>query len=126
MVRLLLGYIFLGGMAVAGCTDPANQKNVEPRTLSPQPSQENRLPGQYLVTLKEGGGAETLTEVFKQYGIKSIQDLSKGRYLITLERDPGFETLVKQALTASDIDAVQPNYIYRKMPLLQDDPQRPR
>jgi len=126
MVRLLLGYLFLCGIAIAGCTDSANEINVEPRTLSPQPAQENRLPGQYLVTLKEGGSAETLTEVFKQYGIKSIQDLSRGRYLITLEQDPGPEALVKQALTASDIAAVQPNYIYRKMPLLQDAPQWPR
>jgi hypothetical protein len=126
MLRLLLGYIFLGSMAVAGCTDSANQKNVEPRILSPQPAQENRLPGQYLVTLKEGGDAETLNEVFKHYGIKSIQDLSRGRYLITLEQDPGPEEITKLAATSSDIEDVQPNYIYRKMPQLKDVPQRPR
>jgi len=121
--RLLLGYLFLCGLAVAGCTDSANQKNVEPRILTPQSASENRAPGQYIVTLKEGGNSETLTEVFKQYGIKSIKDLSKRRYLITLEQDPGPEALTKQAATSSDIEDVQPNYIYRTMPPAQDKPQ---
>ena len=123
MGRLLLGYIFLVAMVVAGCTDSANQKNVEPRILTPQPTSENRMPGQYLVTLKEGASTETLTEVFKQYGIKSIQDLSRNRHLITLEKDPGPEVNSKQAATASDIQDVQPNYIYRTMPPVQDKPQ---
>jgi hypothetical protein len=111
---------------VSGCTDAANQKNVEPRTLATQPATENRLPGQYIVTLKESGSSETLTEVFKQYGIKSIQDLSRGRYLITLEQDPGPEEMANQAATASDIEQVQPNFIYRTMPPIQDSPQRAR
>ena len=123
MRRLLLGYLFLVAIVVAGCTDSANQKNVEPRILTPQPAAENRAPGQYIVTLKEGGNSETLTEVFKQYGIKSIKDLSRNRYLITLEQDPSPEAIAKQAATASDIEAVQPNYIYRTMPPAQDKPQ---
>jgi len=124
MVRILLGFIFLCGMIAAGCTDSANQKNVEPRILTPQPASENRMPGQYLVTLKEGASTETLTEVFNQYGIKSIKDLSRNRYLITLEQDPSPEAIAKQAATASDIiEDVQPNYIYRTMPPSQDKPQ---
>jgi len=124
--RLLLGYLFLCGLAVAGCTDAANQKNMEPRILSPEPVKDNRLVGQYIVTLKEGRSSETLTEVFQQYGIKSIQDLSRGLYLIILEQDPGPEALAKQAATSSDIEDVQPNYIYKTMPLLHDDIQRTR
>jgi len=126
MGHLLLVYIFLCSMMVFGCTDSANQKNMEPRILSPQPAKENRLVGQYIVTLKESGSSETLTEVFQQYGIKSIQELSRGLYLIILEQDPGPEALAKQAATSSDIEDVQPNYIYRTMPLLQHDTQRPR
>jgi len=123
MVRILLGYLFLCGMAVAGCTDAANQKNVEPRTIKTQPATENRVPGQYIVTLKESGRSETLIEVFKQYGIKSIQDLSRGRYLITLEQDPGPEAVASQAANASDIEQVQANYLYRTMPPSDDKSQ---
>ena len=122
MGRLLLGYIFLVAIVVAGCTDSANQKNVEPRILTPQPASENRMPGQYLVTLKEGRSSETLIEVFKQYGIKSIQNLSNGRYLITLDQDPGPEAIAKQTENSSEIEDVQPNYIYRTMPPAQEKP----
>jgi len=123
MMRILISCIFLTGISVVGCTDSANQKNVEPRTITTQSATENRVSGQYLVTLKEGGSAETLTEVFKQYGIISIQDLSRGRYLITLEQDPGPEAIVSQAATASDIEQVQPNYLYRTMPPSHDKSQ---
>jgi len=122
MGRLLFGYIFLVAIVVAGCTDSANQKNVEPRILTPQPASENRMPGQYLVTLKEGRSSETLIEVFKQYGIKSIQNLSNGRYLITLDQDPGPEAIAKQTANSSEIEDVQPNYIYRTMPPAQEKP----
>ena len=118
--------MILCGLMAMGCSEPANQKSVEPRTLATQPVTENRLSGQYIVTLKEGTSAEILNEVFKQYGIKSIQDLSRGRYLITLEQDPGPEALANQAATVSDIEEVQPNYIYRTMPPTQDSPQRAR
>ena len=111
---------------MAGCTDSANQKNLEPRTITPQPATENRVPGQYIVTLKEGGSTETLNEVFDEYGIQSIKDLSKGRYLITLEKDPGPESITKQAATSSEIEHVQPNYIYRTMQPGQESPQRMR
>ena len=122
MGRLRLGYLFLVATVVAGCTDSANQKNVEPRILTPQPTSENRMPGQYLVTLKEGASTETLTEVFKQYGIKSIQDLSRNRYLTTLDQDPGVEEMSKQTANSSEIEDVQPNYIYRTMPPAQEKP----
>ena len=122
MLRLLLGYLFLCGLALAGCTDAANQKNMEPRILSPQPVKDNRLVGQYIVTLKEGRSSETLTEVFKQFGIKSIKDLSRGRYLITLDQDPGPEEMTKQTANSSEIEDVQPNYIYRTMPPAQEKP----
>jgi hypothetical protein len=110
-------------MLVAGCTDAANQKNVEPGILTPQPATENRLPGQYIVTLKEGVSPETLTKVFNKYGIKSTKDLSRGRYLVNLVQDPGPEAIAKQAATSSDIEEVQPNYIYRTMPPAHDKPQ---
>ena len=126
MIRILFSCIFLCGMAVAGCTDSTNQKNLEPRTITTQPATENRVPGQYLVTLKEGGSSETLTEVFNQYGIKSIKSLAKDRYLITLEQDPGPEEIAKQAATSSEIESAQPNYIYRTMQPAPENLQRIR
>ena len=118
-MRTLLSCLLLGSIALIGCTESTNQKNIEPRTLTPKPVSENQLPGQYIVTLKEGANSETLTSVFQQYGIKSIQDLSKGRYLIKLEQDPGQDTITKQAAASSKIEAVQPNYTYQAVPQTQ-------
>lgn len=116
----LLSCIFLCGLLVAGCTDSTNQKNMEPRTITTQPAMKNRVPGQYIVILKEGGSSETLTEVFIQYGIQSIKDLSRDRYVITLEQDPGPEEISKKAATSTEIEYVQPNYIYRTMQPAQE------
>ena len=123
MIRLLLGYIFVSSIIAAGCTESANQKNVEPRIFTQQPASENRIPGQYIVTLKDGVSSETVTEVFNKYGIKSIQDLSRSRYLITLEQDPGVEEMSNQAASSSGIESAQPNYLYREMQPSQKKPQ---
>jgi len=123
MQHIRPGVIILCGLMVVGCSDPANQKNVEPRTLATQPATENRVPGQYIVTLKAGASSEILTELFNQYGIKSIQNLARGQYLISLERDPGPEEIAKQASSVAEIEAVQPNYLYRTMPPAHDKPQ---
>ena len=108
---------------VASCSDSANQKSEELRTIKTRPATENRVPGQYIVTLKEGISIELLQEVFAEFGVKSVKDISKGRYLITLEKDPGPEVITKQAATSSEIEYAQPNYIYRTMQPAQESPQ---
>ena len=118
-MRTLISCFLLASIFVVSCTDSTNQKNPEPRILSPQTTNENRLGGQYIVTLKKGANSETLTSVFQQYGIKSIQEFSKGRYLIILEHDPGLDTIIKQAAASSEIDTVQPNYTYQAIPQTQ-------
>ena len=126
MLRLLFICFFLGSVLTTGCSEPANHKSQSTESMQMQPVNGNRMPGQYLVTLKEEGDTEILYEAFAAYGVKSINDLSMGRYLITLDKDPGPEEITKEAATNTDIKHVQPNYIYRTMPQLQDDPQRPR
>ena len=91
MMRLILGYVLLFSMAAAGCTDSANQKSVQPRIVTQQPASENRIPGQYIVTLRNSANSEVLTEVFNEFGISAIKDLSRNRYLLILEQDPGME-----------------------------------
>ena len=120
MLHILLGCLFLVSIGLVGCVDATNQKNLEPKAVPAQAATDNRVVGQYIVTMKEGRDSETLTEVFQQYGIKSIKDLSQGRYVITLEQDPGPEEISKQAASSSEIDHVQPNYIYRTMEPVQE------
>ena len=120
-MRRLVSCLLFFGLIGLGCTESTNQKNFEPRTLTPQPTSENHLPGQYIVTLQEGASSKVLTAVFNQYDIKSIKDLSSDRYLLTVGQDPGPEEIAKQAATSSDIVTVQPNYVYRAMPLVPEN-----
>ena len=113
MVHVLLSMACLGGVLLAGCYESTNQENLEPKSITTQTQTENRVAGQYIVILKEGGSQATLVEVFKPYGIKSIRVLSKGRYIITLEQDPGPADISSTAATSEEIESVQPDYIYR-------------
>ncbi|NNF95607.1 MAG: hypothetical protein HKM94_01610 [Halobacteria archaeon] len=126
MLRLLFIFFLLGSVLTTGCSEPANHKSQTTESIQMQPATGNRVPGQYIVTLKEGIGAEILQKVFAEFGIKSVKDLSKRRYLMTLEKDPGPESIIKQAATSSDIEHVQPNYIYRTMQPAQEKPQLTR
>ena len=122
-MRGLVCCLMLCSLTVVGCSEPVTQKYNESHNTSSHPTNENRLPGQYIVTLKEGASVDVLTQVFQPYGIKSMRDLSRGRYLIILQRDPGPEEITKQAATSSVIEAVQPNFVYQTMP---STPAQPR
>ena len=121
-MRGLVCCLLLGSFSVVGCSEPVTQNNNESQNTSTYPTNENRLPGQYIVTLKEGANADVLKQVFQSYGIKSMRDLSRGRYLVILEQDPGPEEMTKQTANSSEIEDVQPNYIYRTMPPAQEKP----
>ena len=122
-MRTLVCCLLLCSITTVSCTETVNQKNESPQIRSPQPAKENRLAGQYIITLKEGASSEVLMQVFEQYGIKAIQALSGNRYLIILEQDPGNEIMTEKAATSAEIDAVQPNNVYRAMPATEAKPQ---
>ncbi|MCG6887573.1 MAG: hypothetical protein LJE74_10215 [Proteobacteria bacterium] len=77
-----------------------------------QPTANNRVPGEYLVTLTASGNPESLRSVFNAYGVKAIREFSKGRYLVVLEHDPGPEEIAERVAASTDIVRVQPNFIY--------------
>ena len=123
MHRLKVLFCLVACMVVS-CSDSVTQKNLEPRTIKPQSAAEDRVPGQYIITLKAGVAVEILQDVFAEFGLASVRDLAKGRYLITLEKDPGPEDITRHAATSSSIEYVQPNYVYRTMPPAQEGTQR--
>ena len=121
-MRKLLGCLLLCSITAVSCTDTVNEKNESPQILSPQPTKENRLAGQYIITLKEGASSEALKQVFEQYDIKAIHALSRNRYLIILEQDPGPEVMTEKAAISAGIEAVQPNNVYQAMPATKAKP----
>ena len=77
------------------------------------PSQQARVPGEYLVTLAAPSGAKAITDLYGRFGIKSLKELAPNVFLMTLAEDPGPGTMEKLRAGNVHIRAVEPNYIYR-------------
>ena len=104
-----------------GTSCSGNGKPPLPRTYTEQPSvsRENRVPGEYIVTIDESGDEARIRELFEAYFVIKIEDLRRGRFLIKLEQDPGPEVIKRKGLESPFVKRVQPNYIYR--PLMQKE-----
>lgn len=76
-------------------------------------SQQTRVPGEYLVTLAAGAEVKAITDLYGQFGVKSVKELGNSVFLVTLAEDPGPEKMEKLRGGNTRIKAVQPNYIYR-------------
>ncbi len=110
--------IVLALLAVTvGTSCSGNSKPPLPRTYTERPSifNENRVPGEYIVTIDESGDEERIRELFEAYLVEKVKDLGRGRFLIKLEQDPGPEVVKRKGLESAFIKHVQPNYIYRPM-----------
>lgn len=70
------------------------------------------VPGEYIVTVRGGSGAETLGEVYAAHGIEKLQPLGQGRFLVRLADDPGLEAARRVGLQSADITAVERNFVY--------------
>jgi len=104
-------FLLLAGITSA-CTEPSNNQKSDQPVVNIQPTANNRVPGEYLVTLTASGNPESLRSVFNAYGVKAIREFSKGRYLVVLEHDPGPEEIAERVAASTDIVRVQPNFIY--------------
>ena len=76
---------------------------------------ENRVLGEYIVTIRESGDEAIIRELFEANFVIKIEDLGlgRGRFLIKLEQDPGPEVINRKGLESPIVKRVQPNYIYR-------------
>jgi hypothetical protein len=92
-----------------------NGKPSIPRTNTEQPGMygENRMPGEYIVSLDEGGNEALVRKLYEAYQVKNLEDLGRGRFLIKLENDPGPEVIERKGMESAHIKSVQPNYLYR-------------
>lgn len=97
----------------ASCSDTS--RSPVPRIYSEQASMygENRVLGEYIVTIRESGDEALIRELFEANFVIKIEDLGRGRFLIKLEQDPGPEVINRKGLESPFVKRVQPNYIYR-------------
>ncbi len=83
--------------------------------LSSVSAQQNRAPGEYLVTLAPDTDSKAISEVYGQFGIKGIKDLGRNNFLVKLTNDPGSEAMEELRSKDIRIKAIQPNFVYHMM-----------
>jgi hypothetical protein len=71
-------------------------------------------PAEYLVTVAPGADEKAIRDVYGRFGIKAIKALPKDVYLVTLAEDPGPAVMDSLRERSPLIQAVQPNYRYRR------------
>jgi hypothetical protein len=96
--------------AQSACSQTSNDPSPAPKDAS---SRQNRVPGEYLVTLAPGADVKTIADVYGRFGIKGTRELGKNLFLVIFAEDPGPAKLEELRGQNAKIKAVQPNFIYR-------------
>jgi len=77
------------------------------------PEAADRVPGEYVITLRPRASAEAIDTAYGSFGITRLQDLGGGKYLIRLSQDPGLEMVRRAGHASGHVAAAQPNFVYR-------------
>jgi hypothetical protein len=99
-----------GLVAGSACSQTPSEPASTPADFS---SRQTRVPGEYLVTLAAGADAKAIAELYGRFGIKSTQDLGRSLFLVRLTEDPGPAKLEELRGQNAQIQAIQPNFVYR-------------
>jgi len=99
--------IYNNGFSCAGNEKKSNQKQ-----KVQQLSEEERVVGEYIVTVKEGIDEQFLYELFFENSILLVKNIHNNIYLIKIEDDPGPTEIKRLYLKNNNIDKIQPNYKY--------------
>jgi hypothetical protein len=76
-------------------------------------SRQNRVPGEYLVTLAAEADVKAIAELYGRFGIKGTRGLGRNVFLVKLTEDPGPAKMEELRGQNVQIKAVQPNFVYR-------------
>jgi hypothetical protein len=116
-MRLLLAVAVAVAGAGPACGHHSPGSLATTREATASSRSENRVPGEYLVTLATGTDVKVITDVYGRFGIKRIQELglNLGRsvFLVALAEDPGLAKIENLHRQDERIEAVQPNFVYR-------------
>jgi hypothetical protein len=95
--------------AAAACGSPAPRT---PQAAAPAAARQNRVPGEYLVTVVARDRVAAIADLFGQFGIKDIRDLGGTVFLLLVTEDPGPARMEQVRGESTHILAVQPNLVY--------------
>ncbi|MEX2198384.1 MAG: hypothetical protein WD886_06200 [Burkholderiales bacterium] len=95
--------------AAAACGSPAPRT---PQAAAPADARQDRVPGEYLVTVAARDRVAAIVDLYGQFGIKELRDLGGTVFLLILTEDPGPARMVQIRGGSAHILAVQPNLVY--------------
>jgi hypothetical protein len=79
------------------------------------PAHEAYVAGEYVITATGTDvDSNAIRNVYAAFGVETLQSLGRGRFLIRLTRDPGLDRVRSVGRESGQVQAAQPNYIYRK------------
>jgi len=79
-------------------------------------SYEDRVAGEYIVTLREGVAEDFLYSYFSRLSVLSVSKIHDTVFLIKVENDPGPDKIKEEYLDNDRILNIQPNYKYELKP----------
>ena len=90
----------------------SNEKKSNQKQQAQEFSEEERVIGEYIVTVKEGIDEQFLYELFSENSVSLVKNIHNNIYLIKIEDDPGPTEIERVYLKNNNIDKIQPNYEY--------------
>lgn len=105
----------LAAAAISACTTSSPPAPASSHRTVPRAEQPDRVPGEYIVTLKAGAKDrhQDIRNAYTNFGVIHVKPIGNNRYVLKLERDPGLSVIKLRAEQTSAIESVQPNFIYR-------------
>jgi hypothetical protein len=110
-----IAVLALAAGAISACTMYSPPEPAPRLRSMPRAEQADRVPGEYIVTLKAGAKDrhQDVRNVYSEFSVIHVKPVGNNRYVLKLERDPGLSVIKQKAEHAPAIESVQPNFIYR-------------
>lgn len=105
----------LGAVTISACTMSSPPEPAPRHRTILRAEQPDRVPGEYIVTLKAGAKDrhQDVRKAYSDFGVIHVLPIGENRYVLKLERDPGLSEIKRKAENSPAIESVQPNFIYR-------------
>ncbi|MDZ7661830.1 hypothetical protein [Thiohalophilus sp.] len=108
-----LSLAVLLALGLAACMQPQADNTERRQPVAEQSApQENRVPGEYLVSLVAGADPGAARALFADYGVSQWRHLRKDTYVVHLQSDPGPEAMARLAHDTATLRYIEPNRIY--------------
>jgi hypothetical protein len=99
-------------VSLAACGGESSEKPPAPLERGSGTVQD-RVPGEYVITVRSGGDADLLRDLYEEYGVRDVSEIGPDLFLLKLKEDPGVDEIRRKGIESGKVSAVQPNFIYR-------------